>query len=190
MGITAAGDDVLPTRFHWESVMANIPMTTKQTKPMPTSDGWQNLRAEMDQLFDRFSSGLGFPAFPRLMGRAMSPGAGTILNTPAVDVTEDANAYKVTAELPGMSEKDVELSLSGDLLTLRGEKRDEKEEKSGNRYISERTYGSFQRSFTLPDGIDRAHISADFAKGVLTVMLPKTQEAKKEAKKIEVKAAG
>jgi HSP20 family protein len=75
------------------------------------------------------------------------------------------------------------------MLVLRGEKRQEKEEKEANYYLSERAYGSFQRSFALPDGVDRDKISAEFGKGVLTLTLPKTAEARKQDKKIEVKAA-
>ena len=109
--------------------------------------------------------------------------------SPAVDITEDAAAYKVTAELPGMSEKEIEVVLSDDTLTLKGEKRQEKEQKEKNFYLSERSYGSFQRSFTLPDGVDRDKIAADFSKGVLTISMPKTAKAKEAEKKIEVKAA-
>lgn len=109
--------------------------------------------------------------------------------SPAVDITEDDAAYKVTAELPGMSEKEIEVVLSNDTLTLKGEKRQEKEQKDKNFYLSERSYGSFQRSFTLPDGVDREKIAADFAKGVLTITMPKTAKAKESQKKIEVKAA-
>jgi HSP20 family protein len=95
----------------------------------------------------------------------------------------------VTAELPGMTEKEIEVAASDNTLALKGEKRVEKEQKDKNYYLSERSYGSFQRSFTLPDGVDRDKISADFAKGVLTITMPKTAKAKEAAKKIAVKAA-
>ena len=110
-------------------------------------------------------------------------------NVPAVDVTEDDKTYKVAAELPGLDEKDIEVSVTGDVLTLKGEKRQEKEEKDKNWYVSERAYGSFQRAFSLPQGVDRDKIAAEFAKGVLTVTLPKSAETQKQQKKIEVKAA-
>jgi HSP20 family protein len=106
-----------------------------------------------------------------------------------VDITEDEASYKVTAELPGMSEKEIEVVVSDGTLTLKGEKRAEKEQKEKNFYLSERSYGSFQRSFTLPEGVDREKITADFAKGVLTIGMPKTAKAKEAEKKIEVKAA-
>jgi HSP20 family protein len=86
-----------------------------------------------------------------------------------------------------MEEKDIDVSLSGDTLTIKGEKRQEREEKGDNRYLSERSYGAFQRSFSLPENVDREKIAAAFAKGVLTVTLPKS--AKAAPKKIEVKTA-
>jgi HSP20 family protein len=80
------------------------------------------------------------------------------------------------------------VSLSGDTLTIKGEKRDEREEKAKNYHLSERRYGSFQRSFTLPDGVDRDEIDASFAAGVLKLTLPTTAESVKQQRKIEVKA--
>jgi HSP20 family protein len=107
---------------------------------------------------------------------------------PAIDVTENDKEFRITAELPGMEAQNVDVSLSGDTLTIKGEKRQEKEEKEENYYLCERSFGSFQRSFSLPDGVDRDKISSALTKGVLTVTLPKTAEARKQAKKIEVKA--
>ena len=155
------------------------------------SDPWQSFRSEMDRLFDRFSVGSGFPSLRRLfdMEPMWRSEASFGVTVPAVDLTEDDKAYKLTAELPGMSEKDIEISVTGDVLVLKGEKRLEREEKEKNRYFSERSYGSFQRSFMLPDGVDRDKIAAEFSKGVLTLTLPKTADAQKQQKKIEVKAS-
>ncbi|TIT27253.1 MAG: Hsp20/alpha crystallin family protein, partial [Mesorhizobium sp.] len=97
--------------------------------------------------------------------------------------------YEITVELPGIDEKNVEIKLANRILTLKGEKKEEKEEKDNDYYLSERRYGSFQRSFQLPEGVDADKIDATFAKGVLTVKLPKTAEAQKAEKKITVKAA-
>jgi HSP20 family protein len=108
---------------------------------------------------------------------------------PAVDLCEKDTAYEISAELPGMSEKDIKIKLSGDTLTLKGEKKDEHEEKKQDYFLTERRYGSFSRSFRLPDGIDADHIEASFAKGVLTVALPRTAEAQKREKAIDVNAA-
>jgi HSP20 family protein len=145
----------------------------------------------MDRLFDRFAGGWGVPSLRRMFeGEPTARYEGTPgVPSPAVDITEDDAAYKVTAELPGMTDKEIEVVVSGDTLTLKGEKRQEKEHKETNFYLYERSYGSFQRSFYLPDGVDRDRIGADFAKGVLTVTLPKTAKAVEQQKKIEVKSA-
>ena len=108
---------------------------------------------------------------------------------PAMDLVEKDKEYEITAELPGIDEKNVEIKLSNRTLTIKGEKHEEKEEKEKDYYLSERRYGSFQRSFQLPEGVDADKIEANFAKGVLTVKLPKTAEAQKAEKKIAVKAA-
>jgi HSP20 family protein len=109
--------------------------------------------------------------------------------SPAVDISEDDAGYKVTAELPGMTEQEIEIAVSDGMLTMKGEKRQEKEQKDKNLYLSERSYGSFQRSFAVPDNVDRDKIAADFGKGVLTITMPKTAKAVEQQKKIEVKAA-
>jgi HSP20 family protein len=174
--------------------MATTPVPVKQTPALRTvtTDPWQAFRTEMDRLFDRFSGGFfGFPSMRRLFDveplwrdEAM-PG----MTMPAVDVSEDDKAYKLTAELPGMTEKDVEVTLTGDLVVVKGEKRQEREEKGKNRYLTERSYGSFQRSFYLPESVARDKVTAEFKDGVLTVVLPKTAEAQAQTKKVEVKAA-
>lgn len=173
--------------------MASSPVEVKKTAPAPSGvpDVWRSLRSEMDRLFDRFASGWGVPSFRRVLD--MEPSfryeSSFSMPSPAVDIAEDDSGYKVTAELPGMSEKEIEVVVSGDTLTLKGEKRQEKEQKEKNFYLSERSYGSFQRSFFIPEGVDRDKIGADFSKGVLTITLPKSEKAVQQQKKIEVKAA-
>ena len=108
---------------------------------------------------------------------------------PAVDIAESEKAYEITAELPGMDEKNVEVKVANGNLTIKGEKQEEKEEKKKDYYLHERHFGSFERSFEIPEGVDADKIEAKFKKGVLTVTLPKKPEAQKPAKKIEVKAA-
>jgi len=173
--------------------MANSPVEVKQTPQAPagTPDTWRSFRTEMDRLFDRFAGGWGMPSLRRMFEGepAMRYESAFSVPSPAVDIIEDDAAYKVTAELPGMTEKEIEVVVSGDTLTLKGEKQAEKEQKEKNYYLSERSYGSFQRSFYVPEGVDRDKIAADFAKGVLTVTLPKTASAAKQQKKIEVKTA-
>ncbi len=173
--------------------MADAPVEVKRATPARTvvPDVWQAFRNEMDRFFDRMGGGMGFPSLRRMFDVEppwrLESSFG--IATPAVDVTEDDKAYKICAELPGMTEKDVDVSLSGDMLVLKGEKKQEREEKEKNRYLSERSYGMFQRAFQLPEGVDRDKISADFSKGVLTLTLPKTGDAQKQQKKITVKAS-
>lgn len=173
--------------------MAQTPVEVRTTTPAKRTlaDPWQALRNEMDNLFDRFAGGFGFPSLRRAFEMAPPgfPERNFGWSVPAVDVTEDDKAYKIAAELPGMSEKDIEISVSGDTLQLRGEKRQEREHKDENRHLSERVYGAFQRSFTLPDGVDRDKIAADFSKGVLTVTIPKSAESQKQRRNIQVKAS-
>ncbi len=111
------------------------------------------------------------------------------METYPVDIIEGDKAYEVTAELPGMDEKDIEVKIADGGLTIKGEKQEQKEEKEKNYYLSERRYGSFERYFRIPEGVDTDKIEASFKKGVLTVNLPKKPEAQKPVKKIEVKAA-
>jgi HSP20 family protein len=151
-----------------------------------TGDIWQSMRHEMDRLFDRFS-GFDFP-FGRDIEHFWPGTAGSEMSV-SVDVSEDDKAYTIAAELPGIDEKDVDVEVAEDMLTLKGEKHAEKEEKDKNHYLCERSYGSFQRSFALPSDIDVSRIDAKFAKGVLTVVLPKNPKAQPAWKKITVKAA-
>jgi HSP20 family protein len=139
-------------------------------------DPFAVLRREMNALFDGFFSNVGAPA------------RGFHSFNPRVDVTEDDKEIRITAELPGVEEKDVEVSLTRDAITLKGDKRSEKEDKGEERYRLERSYGSFRRSFSLPCEVDSDKASASFKKGVLTVTLPKSAQAAK-SKKIAVKAS-
>jgi len=110
-------------------------------------------------------------------------GFGTV---PAVDIAEKDKEYEITAELPGMDEKNIDVKFADGLLTIKGEKKEEKEEKKKDFYLSERRYGSFQRSFQVPVSVDADKIEAKFANGVLTVRLPKSPEAQKNEKKITI----
>ena len=173
--------------------MADVPVEVKKAPAAEPAvpDVWRSFRSEMDRLFDRFAGGFGFPSLRRMfdMEPAWRPASSFTFSAPAIDMSEDEKAYKVSAELPGLDAEDVDVSISGNTLVLKGEKRQEKEEKEKNYYFSERAYGSFQRAFELPASVDRDKVSADFAKGVLTITLPKTPDAQKQQKKIEVKSA-
>jgi HSP20 family protein len=162
----------------------------KRNHALPlTSRPWQTFRQEMDHLFDRFSDGfesVSLQPFTHLQ-RLWSPGL-TGFAPLAVDVAEDDKSYTITAELPGVSERDVDVSIHNDMLIIKGEKHQENEEKSKDRYVSERSYGAFQRMFSLPRETDVAKIEARFQNGVLTVSVPKTAN-RQEPRKVEVKAA-
>ncbi|HQT75738.1 MAG: hypothetical protein B7Z80_00865 [Rhodospirillales bacterium 20-64-7] len=164
--------------------MATAPVPVKQSAPAPVGspDIWRSLRTEMDRLFDRVTAGFGGGPFtpPRFFDFVSVP-------SPAVDITEDETAFKLTAELPGLNEKDVEISVSGDTLTITGQKEQKREEKEKNYHLTERSYGEFRRSFYLPEAVDRDKIDAQFANGVLTLTMPKSAAA--ATKKIEVKTA-
>ena len=105
-----------------------------------------------------------------------------------MDMTEKETAYEVTAELPGMAESDVEVKLANGNLSIKGEKKEEKTEKDKERYVSERSYGAFQRVLRLPEDVDAEKIEAEFSNGVLKVTLPKSPEAPRNEKTISVKA--
>jgi HSP20 family protein len=134
-----------------------------------------SLQREVERLFDDFTRGV--PAF----------GNGKTELLPSMDVTETDKDIEITAELPGLEEKDVQINVADNFLTIRGEKTAEKEEKDKNYRLLERSYGSFERTLELPDGVNADAIQASIAKGVLTVTVPKPAPA--QSKKIEVKAA-
>src|SRR5690606_17045206 len=104
-----------------------------------------------------------------------------------VQVRETDQGYEVTCEVPGMEEKDLEVTVAGDRLTIRGEKRAEKDEKRAGYMLSERRYGSFQRSVRLPDDVDPEKIAATLRNGVLTLDLPRSAEARQKVRRVEVK---
>ena len=105
---------------------------------------------------------------------------------PQVDVTETAKEIKITAELPGLDEKDVDVSVLDNMLSIKGEKIQEKEEEEHDSYYSERSFGSFQRTIALPQGIDTEKVQARFKKGVLKITIPKKPEAQSNRRKIEL----
>lgn len=131
---------------------------------------------EMDRLFDDFFSNVGLTPFNEEW-REFSP---------SVDISENDKEIKVSAELPGLDEEDIQVSLDRDLLTISGEKKEEKEDKRQNYYRLERSYGSFRRSLRLPAEVEADKIEATFKNGVLKITLPKT--AAFHRKRITVKA--
>lgn len=169
------------------------PVSTKPAVPAAADvrDPFVALRREIDHLFDDFLGRFRWPSFGRSLFEyepfaEFEPLFGR--TAPSVDMSETDKEYQIVAEMPGLDENDVEVVLSGDLLTIKGEKKQEKVEKRKDTYRSERRYGSLSRSFRLPDAIDQDKVAAEIKNGILTVTLPKTPEARKKVKKIGVKA--
>ncbi|HZR81236.1 MAG TPA: Hsp20/alpha crystallin family protein [Candidatus Binatia bacterium] len=134
--------------------------TWRQSAVERRSDSLASLREEMGELFERLFAG---------RERAGSPGGFQ----PDLDVTEDETAIRVTAEIPGMKESDVEVSLCGDCLTIAGEKRSESERRVENAHVVERTFGRFERSVRLPVPVKDDDVQATYRNGVLSIVLPK-----------------
>ncbi len=160
------------------------------TTPAPSGE-WpplDNLRREFDRLFDEFNPfAWALPAARSGSGwrRRMREGWSA---TPAMDVVEKGDGYEVTAELPGLDEADVEVKVTDRTLTIRGEKKEEAEDSGKGYHLSERRFGAFQRSFQLPPDVDADRIAASFAKGILTVVLPRSAAAREAERKIKVES--
>ncbi|HEX7081788.1 MAG TPA: Hsp20/alpha crystallin family protein [Gammaproteobacteria bacterium] len=142
----------------------------------------ETLHREMDRLFEGMWRE-GFRAWPLPDYWARRE------LVPQLDVSEDDKAFHVKVELPGMDQQDVDVTLSDRTLTIRGEKKEEREAKDKDYYRRERAYGAFRRSIEIPAAVDPTNIEASFSKGVLTIVLPKTKEAQEKVKHIAIKAA-
>jgi HSP20 family protein len=169
-----------------------LPVTKKKaSEPAFAGEGWRPfevLRNEVERLFDDFDSDFWRRPF-RQLSAIEKTWPKTLVAVPAVDVAESEKAYEISVELPGMDQNDIEVALTNGELHIKGEKKEETKEEKKDYYVSERRYGAFERYFTLPDSVDGDRIDANFKNGVLKVTLPKTVEAQKPAKKIEVKGA-
>jgi HSP20 family protein len=158
---------------------------TEITKPGDTSVGrprdiFSAVRDEMDRVFGRFERDWPLPSLFGREGRSA-------MMVPELDVRENTNAITIEAELPGVEEKDVTVTLANGILIIKGEKKQEKEEKSESYHLTERSFGSFQRSLRLPDTVDDTKVEAHFDKGVLKVTAGKKPEAVKAERRIEIK---
>jgi len=138
----------------------------------------ENIRREMDRLWDSF-----FEARPRRRGEVEELGGEWV---PSLDLSETKDNFLVKAEIPGIEPKDVDISLHDDILTIKGQKKQEKEEKEENYHFVERSYGSFTRSIRLPHEVQSDKIKASYKDGILKIILPKSEEAKKKEVKIKV----
>lgn len=158
----------------------NLPFLKKHTDTVPADvNPFVSLQREVERVFSDFNrgwSGLSFD-WPHVA-------------VPRMDIAEKDGLIEMTAELPGLEEKDVDIEVHDNILTIRGEKKTEREVKEGeNRYLSERTYGSFSRSIELPEGVKADDVKARMARGVLTITVPKPAElSRPEAKKIKIQA--
>ncbi len=139
-------------------------------------------RQEMDRLFDTFFA-------PGQVGRSAFSGLGGFSVKPAIDVTENDKEVRVRAELPGVDEKDVEISVENDMLIIRGEKREERTDDGERRRFVERSYGSFERAIRLPFAPEGEEITANFKDGVLTVTAKKPPELSRSTKRIPIQKA-
>jgi len=140
-----------------------------------------SLQREMNRLFDDFFRGFDVEPFTELEARFAR-------FTPSIDVREDDEAFTVRAEIPGIAEKDIEVQVTDDTITIKGEKKEEQEDKGKDYYCMERSYGSFHRTIRMPVTVNREAVDASFKNGVLTVKLPKIGEAQSKTKKIPIKA--
>lgn len=148
-------------------VMRNRPLAASEANPFLV------LQQQIDRLFDGFS--------PTFTGRAAKD------LTPTMDIAETEKDIEITVELPGMQEKDVQLNIADNILTIRGEKKNEREETKKDYHLVERSYGSFLRTVELPAGVNPDQVKAEMTKGVLKVAVPKP--APLQTKRIDVKAA-
>ena len=150
---------------------------TRWDREFPAFRGIHSLQNDMNRIFDEFFRG-DFLGNNTLFTRDWNP---------AVDVVENKDNYVLNAELPGMNKDDVKITLENNVLTIRGEKKNEFEKKEGNYHRVERNYGSFERSFTIPGTVKADNIDAEYKDGVLTLTLPKAEEAKPKMIDVKVK---
>ncbi|MBS3649948.1 Hsp20/alpha crystallin family protein [Pseudaminobacter sp. 19-2017] len=170
-----------------------MPVAQQRGAAPARRDDWMpfdSLQREIERLFDDFRPfGWRLPSTRSMFDPDRSGRQSAWRLAPAFDVVEKGDCYEITAELPGIDEKDIQVKVSNHMMTIKGEKKEQKEEGEGDYHLSERRFGSFQRSFQLPENIDAEKIEATFSKGILQVKVPKTPEAQHAEKQISIKAA-
>ncbi len=166
--------------------MARNPLTPSRSGfgLLGGNDPFLSLHREMNRLFDDVLRGTGLPA----SGGQGQASAGSFVNA-QMNVSETENEIRITAELPGVTEQDIDVSLDDDVLTIRGEKKFERTDEKENFHFVERSYGTFQRSVRLPFPINPEQVKASFENGVLTVTLPKTPQQER-SRRIQVQGRG
>ena len=166
---------------YWEPTMASNQISkSSQNIPAEPRDFFDAMRREFSRVFDRIDAGQS--NWPALVSKG-----GVELIAPDFDIYETAQGFNIEAEVPGVDEKDIDVTFANGLLTVKGEKKFEREEKKENYYLSERSFGSFQRSFRLPETVDEGKIEAHIEKGVLKIAAPKRASAKAAERRIEIK---
>ncbi|OYU74403.1 MAG: hypothetical protein CFE32_17885 [Alphaproteobacteria bacterium PA3] len=153
-------------------------VTTSQRADRGVATVFARLRNEIDQLFDDFS-------IPVQMRRMFPLPDGAVFS-PAAELKDKGDHYDLAIELPGLDDKDIEVELAGDTLRISGEKQEESEEKTADHLISERSYGKFQRSLTLPADADPERIDAKYRHGVLKITIGKDKESARSIRKISL----
>jgi HSP20 family protein len=167
-----AWTDLIP----WRRGQIELPARPEEERPFFSLQHWMNsLFESMFADFDRHWKGF---------GGALVPGFGP--GVPDLGLEQDENGYRLKVELPGFEEKDLEVQLAGNELTIRAKKEALREEKEGG--VSGRAFSSFQHTLAVPPGIDRDKVGAELKNGVLTLTLPKTEEAKKSFRRIEIQS--
>ncbi len=145
---------------------------------------------QFQYVFDRLLNQAfrGFDLFPSRFNQPVIPNMGDGILKPTLDLSASEKEYAITVEIPGVDEKDVKLEITDNHLTIRGEKKQEKEVSNKNYYRMERAYGSFQRILSLPEDVDQDNVTATFKKGVLTVTMPRKAHPETDVKQIEVQS--
>lgn len=165
------------------SIRDLVPWSRRKSSVPVRSEGMDlflDFQRDINQLFDRFFGGI----FPAAFEDFDLPLTGF---SPRVDVAETDEEVQVAVELPGMNEKEIEVTLDGEALRIRGEKKSENERKDGQVFRSERYYGAFDRVVPIPCEVEREKVDAEFKNGVLTITLPKTEASRSRRKKIEIR---
>ena len=152
----------------------------KQDKNRDVSHPISSLQSDINRVFDSF-----FGDFPLTSMRSFFDDHSL---SPKVNIIDKEKEIRIEADLPGVDEKDLDVSIHGDHLLIKGEKKFEKEDKSGDYHVMESSYGSFSRVIPLPDGLDTSKIDAVYKKGVLKLIIPKTKEIQNQVKKVTVKS--
>lgn len=171
-----------------EQIGDNVPVQRRDTLSIYPQGGTGNplaqLHHEMDRLYETAFRGIGYSPFN---SDFFTPLTAEGLLKPQVDIGATDKEYSITAEVPGVSENDVKVEISGNTMTIHGEKKQETEQKNNNFYKVERSYGAFERVLSLPEDADQEEVEATFKNGVLSIKMPRKALPKSDLKQIEIK---